>query len=440
MRETLSSRLGFLMLAAGCAVGLGNVWRFPYIVGRNGGAAFVILYLVFLALLGFPMLVAELAVGRGSRCGVTGAFAALAPRGCSRRWRIVGPVLFVGNLLLMIYYTDVAGWLVKYTADYVTGRPPSDPGAAFAALAGTPRVSGLFMSVVVALATLTCLAGVAKGVERVTKAMMISLLALLTVLAVKAVSLPGAEAGVSFYLKPDWSRFLADPGRVLVDAMGQAFFTLSIGIGAMTIFGSYVDRRHSLVTEACWIVAIDTFVALLAGLVVFPACAAYGVDYTGGPGLIFVALPGVFNRMAGGAVWGSAFFLFLSFAALTTVIAVFECLIGGLRDMTAVTRLRASLAVGAAVALASLPCVLFDGVLDWEDFVVSRLWLPLGALVFCIFVTRRQIGWGWEGFYAEASAGDGMAFPRWMRAHLTWVVPVMIVVLFVAGLVEKFAS
>lgn len=437
-RARLKSRLGFLMLAAGCAVGLGNVWRFPYVVGRNGGAAFVILYLGFLALIGFPLLVAELSIGRGAQRGIAKAVATLAPSRFSRVWSVIGTLVFTGNFLLMIFYTDVAGWLLKYTGGYAAGRHPSDPSAAFASLTGDPALCTAFMLVTVAIATLVCLGGVVKGVERVTKVMMVSLLALLALLAVRALILPGAGAGVEFYLRPDWGRFFEHPVMTAFDAMGQAFFTLSLGIGAMTIFGSYIGRDHSLVKEAFWIIAIDTFVAILAGLVVFPACAAYGVDYSEGPGLIFVALPRVFAKMSGGAVWGFLFFLFLSFAALTTVIAVFECLIGGLADACGKPRWALTLAVGAAVAVASLPCVFIDGALGWEDFAVSQFWLPCGALALTLFVVSRRLGWGWPAFRNEASTGAGAALPDWLKAHYAFVIPSLILVILVVGFYQKF--
>ena len=433
MRERLSSRLGFLMLAAGCAVGLGNVWRFSFIAGRNGGAAFVVVYLVFLAVLGFPALVAELAIGRGGGLGIAGALKALAPSGTRRFWGRLGAVVFFGNFLLMIYYTDVAGWLVRYACDYAAGCPPADAAAAFPAIVADHVSCAAYMAATVGAATLVCMAGVVGGVERVCKILMLALVALLVVLAVKAVSLPGAEKGLEFYLKPDWSVVAAHPWRVCFDALGQAFFTLSIGVGAMAIFGSYVGRDRSLVTEAAWIVAIDTAVALMSGLVVFPACAAYGVDYAEGPSLIFVALPKVFAKMPCGRVWGLAFFLFLVFAALSTVIAVFECIIGGMIDALGARRWKVALAVGAAVAACSMPCVLFDSVLDWEDFAVSKVWLPCGALAMCLFVTRG-IGWGWDGFRAEASAGKGGALPEWTRFHFAYVMPALILVVLLGGL------
>lgn len=432
MRAKLGSRLGFLMLAAGCAVGLGNVWRFPFIVGQNGGAAFVLVYLLFLAILGFPMLTAELALGRAARQGVSGALRNLAVERYRRFWSVTGCVIFAGNFLLMIYYTDVAGWLLKYSGDYLRGLPPSD----FSALLKDHVTCSGYLFLTVAIATAVCALGVKNGVERVTKWMMLALLALLGVLAVKALSLPGAEKGLKFYLSPDWSRFAAHPWKSVFDAMGQAFFTLSTGVGCMAIFGSYVGREHSLAKESFWIIAIDTFVAFLSGLVIFPACASYNVDVTSGPGLIFIALPNIFADMAGGRFWGFVFFLFLSLGALTTIIAVFECLIGGLVDELAKPRLRLTVAVGCAVALLAMPTVLFEPVLEWEDFIFGQFWLPLGALMICIFVTRR-CGWGYEAFSAEASHGEGMRFPSVFAPIMKWIVPFLITLTMVAGLVAR---
>jgi NSS family neurotransmitter:Na+ symporter len=425
VRESLSSRLGFLMLAAGCAVGLGNVWRFPYVVGRNGGAAFVVVYLVFLAVFGFPLLLAELAVGRGGRAGIAGAFRRLG----GRWWGRIGVAVFAGNLLLMVYYTDVAGWLVKFAESYaLRGSPPG-----FASLVADKPTCLAAMALVTAVASAVCAVGVQKGVERVTKWMMLSLLALMGVLAAKALALDGAAKGLAFYLKPDWTPLLERPGAVVFDAMGQAFFTLSIGVGAMTIFGSYVERRESLVKEAFWIVAIDTLVAFTAGLVIFPACATYDIDVASGPGLIFEALPRVFAAMDGGRFWGFAFFLFLSLAALTTVIAVFECLIGGTAELSGRGRRAVSAAVGVAVAVCSLPCVFFDSALEWEDFVFSKLWLPAGGLALAVFVSWR-FGWGWDAFREEASAGRGPSLPHWMRFVFRYLVPAMAILVTAGGL------
>lgn len=447
MREKLGSRFGFLMLAAGCAVGLGNVWRFPFIVGQNGGAAFVFVYLLFLVILGFPLLVAELAIGRNAKSGISSALPKLAWRG-KGFWRIAARIIFAGNFVLMIYYTDVAGWLVKYSREYLGGGINLAIGDTFAdhfsAVTANTSSCGLYMAGVVAVATLVCMAGVVKGVERVTKFLMVSLLALLGILAAKSLSLPNAAEGVKFYLYPDWAKFMAHPWRTIMEAMGQAFFTLSLGVGCMTIFGSYIDRRHSLVKEAAWIIAIDTIVALLAGLVIFPACLSYGVEPSSGPGLIFIALPEVFSRMSGGAFWGFCFFLFLAFAAFTTIIAVFECIIGGLCDEVSSSKFRVSsfsrksvsLAVGVAVAVASLPCVMWDKVLEWEDFAVSQLWLPLGALVQCTFVAWG-IGWGWRRFQGEASWGRGAFLPTWVRPHMRYVIPLLILAVIIVGLIAK---
>lgn len=429
------------MLAAGCAVGLGNVWRFPFVVGQNGGAAFVLVYLAFLAILGFPLLVAELAIGRGAARGLGTAMPRLAAS-CKPFWRRLALTVFAGNFVLMIYYTDVAGWLARYACDYATGAMSilgQSQTENFAKHFETVRQSrlhcALWMAGTVAAAALVCRAGVVKGVERVTKFLMISLLALLGALAAKALTLPGAAEGVRFYLYPDWAKFMEHPWRAILEAMGQAFFTLSLGVGCMTIFGSYIPRRHSLVKEAAWIIAIDTLVAILAGLVIFPACISCSISPSSGPGLIFIALPEVFSRMAGGAFWGFVFFLFLGFAAFTTIIAVFECLIGGLCDEQAAPGRRGaiSLGVGAAVALASLPCILWQPVLGWEDFAVSQLWLPLGALAQCVFTTCRA-GWGWKGFRDEASAGAGAPMPQWMRLHMTAAIPLLIIAVILAGI------
>ena len=430
-RARLRSRLGFLMLAAGCAVGLGNVWRFPFVVGQNGGAAFVLVYLLFLALLGFPLLTAELAIGRAARRGISGAMRGLAPPRARGFWTVAGRIVFAGNFLLMLYYTDVAGWLVKYAGDYLRGAERTD----FAALVADPATCAGYLALAVAAAVSICSLGVQNGVERATKAMMIALLALLGVLAAKSLSLPGAAEGLKFYLAPDWGRFWAHPWRAVFDAMGQAFFTLSTGVGCMTIFGSYIGRERSLATESAWIIAIDTFVALLAGLVVFPACASFGVDVTSGPGLIFVALPKVFASMSGGRVWGFVFFLFLSLAALTTIVAVFECLIGGLTDELGRSRTRTALAVGAGVAALSMPTVLFGPVLEWEDFAFGQIWLPLGALLICVFVTRG-VGWGYGPFSEEASAGEGMRFPAVFGTLMRVFVPLLILTTMAAGLLH----
>ena len=413
------------MLAAGCAVGLGNVWRFPYVVGENGGAAFLLVYLAFLALFGIPILLAELSVGRGAQAGIGTAMRWLG----GKWWGRIGMIMFSGNLLLMIYYTDVSGWLLIFTKDYaVTGN-----AASHRALVADSQACTAGMLCTVVAATAVCALGIKNGVERTTKWMMISLLGLMSVLAVKSLMLPGAAQGLAFYLKPDWTKLVTAPGKVVLDAMGQAFFTLSVGVGAMTIFGSYIGKRESLVKEALWITVIDTFVAFMAGLIIFPACATYGVDVASGPGLIFEALPKVFATMPGGRFWGFFFFLFLSLAALTTGIAVFECIIGGARDVIGRHRLSVTFGVGVVVALLSLPCVYCEGVAEMEDFVFSKFFLPIGGFMLALFVSWR-IGWGWEAFRAEASAGNGMSLPMWMRPLFRYFVPAMILAVLIAGL------
>ena len=413
------------MLAAGCAVGLGNVWRFPYVVGANGGAAFLLVYFAFLALFGIPVLLAELSVGRGGQAGIGAAMRKLG----GKWWGRIGVIMFSGNLLLMIYYTDVSGWLLIFTKDYaVTGGVIShkelilDSGAC---------VTGMLCAVVAA--TAVCALGIKNGVERITKWMMVSLLGLISILAVKSLMLPGAAQGLQFYLRPDWTKLAAAPGKVVLDAMGQAFFTLSVGVGAMTIFGSYIEKRESLMKEALWITAIDTFVAFMAGLIIFPACATYGVDVASGPGLIFEALPKVFSAMPAGRFWGFFFFLFLSLAALTTVIAVFECIIGGVLDVIGRHRHFVTVGVGLVVAILSLPCVYCEGVAEMEDLIFSKFFLPVGGFMLALFVSWR-IGWGWDAFRAEASAGNGISLPVWMRPLFRYFVPAMILAVLIAGL------
>lgn len=439
MRESLSNRLGFLMMAAGCAVGLGNVWRFPYIVGKNGGAAFVLVYFAFLLLLGFPLLTAELGIGRGANRSLAAALTTLAPSNWKKFWRVLGIIIATGPFVLMIYYTDVSGWLVKYTGDFLFNTQPTENfHGAFTSLVSNRGVCTAYTIGTVAISTLVCVIGVVKGVERATKWMMISLLVLLTVLVVRAVTLPGAAEGLAFYLKPDWAKFMKDPLNAIFEAMGQAFFTLSLGAGSMAICGSYIGKDHSLVKESLWIIAIDTLVAFMSGLVIFPACSTYGVAYTQGPGLIFEALPQVFAQMTGGRFWGAAFFLFLAFAAFTTIIAVFESLIAALMELKGFSRRKASLIVGVGVAICAMPCVLWDGVLDWEDFAVSQCWLPLGALIQGVYACNGTFGWGWENFRKEVSTGNGWNLPSWLKPHYLYIIPIMMLAIFVTGTIQKF--
>lgn len=453
-REKFGSRLGFLLISAGCAIGLGNVWRFPYITGKYGGAAFVLLYLVFLVILGLPVMVMEFAVGRASQKSCAKSFAALEPAGSKWHWaKWVG---FGGCYLLMMFYTTVGGWMLSYVVKSATGAfnglSSEEVGGVFGRMLASPSELIGWMLVAVMLGFLVCSMGLQKGVERVTKLMMSCLFVIMLVLCVRSVTLPGAGEGLKFYLVPDFGRMFeggwAGFGEVVYAAMGQAFFTLSLGISAMAIFGSYIGKSRSLTGEAVNIAVLDTVVALLAGLIIFPACFAFGVDPGEGPSLVFVTLPSVFNQMWGGQVWGALFFLFLSFAALSTIIAVFENLISFTMDQWGLDRGHAVAANGLAVTLLSLPCALgfnaWSGVTvpgigdiqSLEDFIVSNNLLPLGSLVYLLFCVSKR-GWKWENFLAEADTGKGLKFPRWARCYLTWGLPVLILVIFVMGYVPK---
>ena len=427
LREKLGSRLGFLMLAAGCAVGLGNVWRFPFIVGQNGGAAFVILYFCFLVLFGLPLLISELSVGRASGRGISGALKSLALKN-KKLWWIAGIIIFSGNILLMLYYSDVGGWLLCFADSYARiGCPPE-----FSAMLKDTSLCTTYMCIGVALSTAVCALGVRNGVERITKRMMISLLVLVVALAAKALTLDGAAKGLEFYLKPDFGKIAENPVKSVFEAMGQAFFTLSVGVGCMTIFGSYTSKKESLVKEGAFIVLIDTFIAIVAGLIIFPTCATFNVAVDSGPGLIFEALPKVFSAMEGGRIWGTLFFLFLTLGALTTIIAVFECIIGGLSDEFYLKRSKVAVFVGAVVMAGSLPTILFPGVLEMEDFIFSQFYLPLGALAVCIFVSR-DAGWGFSNFRREASEGRGFSLPSCAAVHFKWIIPVLIALIVLGG-------
>ena len=450
-RETLNSRLGFLLLTAGCAIGLGNVWRFPFVVGENGGAAFVVLYLLFLVILGLPVMTMELAVGRAAKRSLFGAYKTL-PKS-KFPWHLPGGVFFSGSVILMIYYTTVAGWLLSYTWMYITGAmktvTPSDTGAVFGALLASPMNNVLPMLFVVVAGSLVCYIGLQKGVERVTKILMAGLFILLFVLSFKSMFLPEAKAAMEFYLYPDFSKmsFQAIPA-----AMGQAFFTLSIGIGSVAIFGSYIDRSRSLTGESAQIIVLDTIVALLSGCIIFPACMSYNIPANGGPGLIFESLPAVFYHMPGGRIWGICFFLFLCAAAMTTVIAVFENLIAFMVDEWHWGRKKASIICFIAIAIGSLPCalgfnlwknvqLLGDGstILDFEDYILSDILLPLGGLYLVLFCCWKS-GWGWKNFMEEANAGTGLKMPAWIQIYCKWILPVLIISLFILGVYKRFVA
>ncbi len=454
-REKFGSRLGFILISAGCAIGLGNVWRFPYITGKYGGAAFVLLYLFFLVILGLPIMVMEFAVGRGSQKSAALSFDVLEPKGTKWHWYKWGAM--AGNYLLMMFYTTIGGWMLLYFLKMAAGRfeglDTGQVGAAFAELTGQPWLMAGFMILIVIIAFGICAKGLKNGVEKITKGMMLCLLLLMIVLAVRSALLPGGEKGLRFYLSPDFGKlFEAGAGEVIYAAMGQAFFTLSLGIGALAIFGSYIGKERALTGEAVSVTVLDTLVALMAGLIIFPACFAYGVQPDSGPSLIFITLPNVFNAMAGGRVWGTLFFLFMSFAALSTIIAVFENIISFAMDLTGCSRKKAVIYNLIAIILLSMPCILGfnlwsgfaplgegSNILDLEDFIVSNNLLPLGSLVYLLFCTSKY-GWGYEKFLSEANSGKGMKFPVWIRAYVKYILPLIVIGIFVMGYYTKFAG
>ena len=448
-REHLATRLGFILVSAGCAIGLGNIWRFPFITGMYGGAAFVIVYLIFLVILGFPIMVMEFSMGRASQLNLAGAMRALEPAGS--KWHIFGYIGILGNLILMMFYTTVAGWSFSYfyhtAAGHFSGLSPDEVGGAFGAFLGNTPELIMWMAIVVVIGFGVCAMGLQKGVERVGKILMTALFGLMIVLIVRAVTLPGAAAGIDFYLKPNFAN-LSWEG--VYAAMGQAFFTLSLGIGSMAIFGSYLRKERSLAGESANVIMLDTVVALMAGMIIFPACAAFGVEAGAGPGLIFVTLPNIFNAMVGGQIWGSLFFVFLSFAALTTVIAVFENLVAFAMDEWHWSRKKTTVIGGLVVFALSLPVPLgfaaWSGfqplgpgtcVLDLEDFILSNNILPIGCLIFAIFCATR-FGWGWDNFIEEADAGVGMKFPAWTRAYVGYVLPLIILFILGMGYIKFF--
>ena len=452
-RESLGSRLGFLFISAGCAIGLGNVWRFPYITGKYGGGAFVLLYLLFLVFLALPIMVMEFAVGRASRKSIAASFRQLEPPGTY--WHIHGYTGVIGNYLLMMFYTTVSGWMMAYCYYTASGRLAGlDAGEVGAFFGGTlESASGqlFWMAVTIVIGFAVCFAGLRRGVELVTKIMMSGLFLLLIALAIRSVTLPGAEAGIAFYLKPDFSR-LAHEGvwTSVYAALGQAFFTLSVGIGSMAIFGSYIPKDYSLTGESVTVMLLDLMAALMAGLVIFPACFAYGVEPNSGPGLVFVTLPNVFNNMSAGKLWGFLFFLFMTFAALTTVIAVFENIVSFAMDVLHYSRKKSVLINLVLMLILGAPCALgFNWlssiqpfgpgsvILDLEDFILSNNLLPLGSLVYLLFCVTRY-GWGWDNFIAEADIGKGMKFPRFLRSYLTYVLPLIMLLIFAQGYSEKF--
>ena len=452
-RERLGSRLGFIPISAGCAIGIGNVWKFPYMAGQGGGGAFVLFYLLFLLILGLPIMTMEFAVGRASQKSPVKAYYALEKPG--QKWHIHGYITLIGCYLLMMFYTTVAGWMLHYFYLTATGKftgLDSDAVASqFNTMLSQPQVMGFWMVIIVIAGILVCSIGLQNGLEKVTKVMMISLLFIMVILAINSFFMDGAKEGLSFYLIPDFER-MKEIGiiKTITGAMNQAFFTLSLGIGAMSIFGSYIGKERSLLGESLNIALLDTFVAITSGLIIFPACFTFHVDQTSGPGLIFITLPNIFNHIPMGKLWGSLFFIFMSFAAFSTILAVFENIISCGMELTGWSRKKSSFINAIAIILLSVPCVLgynlwssdifavFGGaVLDFEDFLVSNLFLPLGSLVYLLFCTSRY-GWGWKNFTTEANTGKGLKIQNWMRGYISYILPLIVLFIFFFGLYDKF--
>lgn len=443
-RESFKSRTGFLLVSAGCAIGIGNVWRFPYVVGQNGGGLFVLFYLIFLVLMGIPVLTMELAVGRASGKSAVLSYKTLEKP--KSKWHIHGWFCMLGCYMLMMYYTTVSGWMTSYfykfaTGEFETGMDPKSVTNVFNNLTSSPIEMLIWIFIITALGFFVCSKGVQKGLEKVSKFMMVALLVLIVVLAIHSVTLSGAKEGLSFYLIPDFERVSKiGLGNVITSAMSQAFFTLSLGIAAMEIFGSYMKKDHALTGEAVRICCLDTFVAIMAGLIIFPACFSYNVEAGQGPALIFDALPNVFVNMAGGRIWGTLFFLFMTFASFSTVIAVFENLVSFVSDTFKISRKKSSVINFAIVFITSLPCmfgfnllsgvnVLGMGILDMEDFVVSNILLPLGSLVYLLFCVTK-FGWGFDNYYNECNTGRGMKLPRIVKPYLQYVLPILNLIVF----------
>lgn len=452
-REKLKSRLGFILISAGCAIGIGNVWKFAYMAGQGGGGFFVLLYLLFLVMLGIPIMSMEFAVGRASQKSAAQAYKALEKAG--QKWHIHGYIALIGNYLLMMFYTTVAGWMLYYFYLTSTGKfvGLNTDGVAnvFSEMLQKPVTMTICMLIIVVVGFFICSIGLQNGLEKVTKVMMVALLAIMVILAINSFFMKGAKEGLSFYLIPSIERAkAAGIGNTAVGAMNQAFFTLSIGIGAMAIFGSYIGKDRSLLGESVTIAALDTFVAITSGLIIFPACFTFGVDQTQGPSLVFITLPNIFNNIPFGRVWGSLFFVFMTFAAFSTVLAVFENIVSCGMELTGFNRKKSSIVNMILVALLSMPCVLgfnlwsFDwlGVfggsfLDFEDFLVSNIWLPLGSLIYLLFCTSK-FGWGWKNYKEEANTGKGIKIHNWMRVYLTYILPLIVLFIFAFGIYDKF--
>lgn len=455
-REKFSSRLGFILISAGCAIGLGNVWRFPYITGKYGGAAFILLYFLFLAILGFPIVVMEFSVGRASQKSIAKSYDVLEPKGS--KWHLSKYMGMAGNYLLMMFYTTVAGWMLLYFFKMIgndfKGMNAEQVSAEFSNTLANPTLMIIFVVLIVVGCFCVCGLGLQKGVERITKVMMLCLLALMVILAIHSITLDGAKQGLEFYLKPNFDNLVkAGIGESVFAAMGQAFFTLSIGIGALAIFGSYIGKERRLTGEAISVTVLDTFVAVIAGLIIFPACFAYNIEPDAGPSLIFITLPNVFNHMSNGNIWGAMFFLFMTFAAVSTVIAVFQNIVSFAVDLTGCSTKKAIIVNCIVIIVLSLPCVfgfnLLSGIqpfgegstiLDLEDFIISNNILPLGSLIYLLFCTTRY-GWGYKNFLKEANEGVGLKFPKnkFVQIYVSYVLPIIVLLIFIEGYISKFA-
>ncbi len=453
MREKLGSRLGFILLSAGCAIGIGNVWKFPYVAGQNGGGIFVLIYLFFLLIIGIPVMTMEFSIGRAAGKSPAAMYQVLEPEGT--KWHIHGKMSVIGNYILMMFYTTVTGWMIYYfvstAGGNLAGLDSAGVSGYYEAVKGDWVKNVIYMGIAVAAGFAVCSLGLQKGLEKITKVMMIALLAIMVVLAVHSFFMEGAAEGLKFYLKPDVEKVKSvGLANVIVAALNQSFFTLSLGMCAMAIFGSYIDRKRALMGEAVNVALLDTFVAITSGLIIFPACFAYGVDVDSGPGLVFITLPNIFNNMPLGRLWGSLFFVFMSFAALSTVLAVFEGILSSTMELFNWSRKKACLMNGIFVFILSLPCALGSsllkgitpfgagtGIMDLEDFIVSQLFLPIGSLVIVLFCVSRR-GWGWDNFMNEANQGKGAKVRKFMRGYMTFVLPVIIIALFFMGLYNFF--
>ena len=454
-RERLGSRLGFILISAGCAIGVGNVWKFPTIAGQNGGGIFVLIYLIFLAIMGIPVLTMEFSMGRAAQRSPVRMYHELTPS--SKKWRLHGYMCLAGNVILMMFYTAVTAWMLRYFVYMVTGKfdglDQAGVNGVFGEMLGDTWMMILFVAIVVVIGFGVCAIGVQKGLERISKVMMIALLVIMLVLAINSFTLDGAAEGLKFYLLPSIDNLVSNGVfNVIVAAMNQAFFTLSLGIGAMAIFGSFIGKDRALMGEALNVTILDTSVALISGLIIFPACFTYDVEVGAGPGLIFQTLPHVFNNMWGGRIWGSLFFVFMSFAALSTILAVFQNILSCTQELFGWGKIKTCIIDGVAIFVLSLPCVLGynlwssfqplgagSAVLDLEDYVVSNIMLPLGSLIFILYCTSKR-SWGWDNFIAEANTGKGLKVRKGMRIYMKYILPLIVGAILIIGIISPFVS